>query len=159
VNVAASVAARLARLDDASLEDVEERAAALAHDVGKYVVRVARNVRDGEPVPVALVGMLARDLYETHRGERASARFDALAAGLPEPLRAADELESARALLAEIDVLEPRVRAADPEALAEALAAARALEATLSALARMVRAERAERAAAGPACVPGRGRG
>ncbi|GAB4213755.1 MAG: hypothetical protein OHK0013_37890 [Sandaracinaceae bacterium] len=153
-----SLATRLARLDDAALEVAEEHAGALAHDVGKYAVRVARNVLAGDPVPIALAPMLVKDLFETHRGQRASRRFADLARGLPEGLREADEIVESRALLAEIDGLEGSVRAADPAALCRAVAAALALESALSRLAHAVRTELAERRAAGPSCLPRRSR-
>ncbi|MCZ7685454.1 MAG: hypothetical protein M5U28_44430 [Sandaracinaceae bacterium] len=111
-----------------------EAAARLAHDVGKYVARVARNVSAGAPVPSALLPMLARDLYELPGGQRASARFEALAGALGGP-----RVERARASLAAIDALEARVRAAEPEACREACALALEVERELRALAREAR--------------------
>ena len=105
-------------------------AARLAHDVGKYVARVARNVPPGEPVPAALLPLLLDDLYALPAGGRASARFDELARGLADP-----RLAAARARLAEIDALEARVRAGEEEATVLACAAARAVEEALRAVA------------------------
>lgn len=95
--------------------------ARLAHDVGKYVARIAHNVGAG-PIPAPLAKLLARDLYELPGGRRASAVFEERSASMPE----ADELREARAHLEAIDGLEERVRAADEGAMREA--AAHALE-------------------------------
>ncbi len=148
------VASRLAREPDGSLESAEECASALAHDVGKYAVRVARNVAVGSPVPAALVPMLAKDLYETHRGVRASRRFQELARELPENVAGAPELDDVAAILVRIDALEPAVRAADADACQQAVVLARELDAKLSAFLRAIRDERAARQAASPACLP-----
>lgn len=111
-----------------------EAAARLAHDVGKYVARVAKNVPEGAPVPTALLPMLVRDLYELPGGLRASARFEGLAGAFVGP-----RVERARACLAAIDALEPRVRAAEPEACREACALALEVERELRELAREAR--------------------
>jgi len=93
----------------------------LAHDVGKYVARTARNIPEG-PVPGVLVQMLARDLYELEEGRRAS---QVLAARLAEgPAIAHAQVERARALLREADGLEARVRAGEPDAVSRAAALA-----------------------------------
>lgn len=110
-----------------------ETASALAHDVGKYVARVAKNVAPGDPVPAALWPLLVKDLYDV-TGARASARFEALAPAIDEP-----RLEQARARLAAIDALEESVRAGDDEACREACAHAREVEALLRSLARDAR--------------------
>ncbi len=112
-----------------------ERMATLAHDVGKYLARVAHNVPPGGPFPRALAPLLARDLYELPSGGRASARFEALAAGLDDA-----SLHAARALLTAVDALEARVRAGDEEACVEACEHAREIEALLRALANEARA-------------------
>jgi hypothetical protein len=100
------------------------RAATLAHDVGRYVARVAHNIAKGEDVPGPLLPMLVRDLYALPSGARASARFDELAEGLPPD----EALTQARALLAAIDALEPAVRAGEPMACREACAHAREVD-------------------------------
>jgi hypothetical protein len=86
----------------------------LAHDVGKYVSRAARNIPAPPAVPPrALVDMMIKDLYLLDGQERASAVFARLADGLVGiPL-----LERARQLLREIDDIEQRVRAAEPHAV------------------------------------------
>lgn len=104
--------------------------ASLVHDVGKYITRVARNLPKEDPIPAVLVGMLAKDLYETHRGRRASVRFDELASDMPEGPRS-----EVRALLSEIDGLEVSVRAGDPVAVRRAAALALEVDARLRALA------------------------
>lgn len=111
-----------------------EAAAALAHDVGKYVARIARNVGPDAPIPSALVPMLVRDLYELPGSKRASERFRELAGEAAGP-----RLERARACLAAIDALEARVRAADPDACREACALALEIEAELRAHAKETR--------------------
>jgi hypothetical protein len=100
-------------------------ASTLAHDVGKYVARIARNVR-----PV-LMHVLVKDLYELPGGKRASARFDELAPGISPDER----LTRARELLAAIDALEPRVRAKDADACARACEHALEVESLLRAVA------------------------
>lgn len=105
--------------------------ASLAHDVGKYVARIARNVPAGGPFPSALAPLLAKDLYEAPGGGRPSARFEALAAALP----ASDALDEARAHLAAIDALEGAVREADPAACVEACRRALEVERLLRGLA------------------------
>ncbi len=107
-----------------------ERASVLAHDVGKYIARIAKNVAPSGPVPAALVPLLVKDLYDLF-GERASARFDALARGVSD-----DRLARARAHLASIDALEARVRAGEHDACIEACGHARQIEAALYELAR-----------------------
>lgn len=104
--------------------------ASLVHDVGKYITRIARNLPKEGPIPPALVGMLAKDLYETHRGRRASVRFEELASDVPE-----GPLSEVRALLVEIDALEASVRAGDPIAVRRAAALALEVDARLRALA------------------------
>jgi len=144
----------LEREADSSSEVAEEGASALPHDVGKYVARVARNVKSGSPVPSGLVAMLAKDLYETHRGVRASRRFHELTATLPAPLASSGELADVAALLVRIDALEPAVRAAEADASALAVELARAVDSKLGAFLRAIRDERAGRETASPACLP-----
>ena len=108
---------------------MKELARLLVHDVGKQITRVARNVSN--EVPPGLLGMLCADLYAlrgVHGTERASARFDRLV-GETRHVR----LDEARAALASLDALEPRVRAAEVGALAEAVALARGVETSIAA--------------------------
>jgi hypothetical protein len=100
----------------------------LAHDVGKYVARAARNL-DGAP-DAALLAMLVRDLYGLG-GERASTVCARLGAALDGDARAA----AAQALLVEADGLEARVRAGEPAAVARAAALALEVERRLRRLA------------------------
>jgi len=105
---------------------VSEIAAQLAHDVGKYVARIAKNAPAGGPFPPPLVPLLARDLYEAPGGGRPSERFDALAPDDP-------ALAPVRAALAEIDALEAEVRAGDDAACRRACTLALQVEAALRA--------------------------
>ncbi len=112
-----------------------ERAAQLAHDVGKYVARIARNVAPDGPVPAALVPLLVRDLYELPGDVRASHRFDQLAAALaPHP-----SIDAARDALRAIDALEAQVRAGGAEACRAACSHAREVERLLRERAREAR--------------------
>ena len=110
----------------------------LLHDVGKYVARTARNVVDRPHVDGPLLGMLLRDLYETHRGTRASARFEVLAAEL-EALGFQDaRIVVARGALEQIDSLEEAARGGDEPAVASVVAAAIEVEDALRGRARDV---------------------
>jgi hypothetical protein len=110
--------------------------ARLAHDVGKYVARIAHNIGDG-PIPSALAGLLARDLYELPGDRRASVVFEERRADLPD----APELSEATAHLEAIDALEKRVRAGEEEAMREAAKHALAVERSLRGIAERMRRE------------------
>ena len=84
-------------------------AALLAHDVGKYIARIAHNVSHDAPFPAALVPLLVKDLYRLPGGRSAGQR-------LAEPTAAHPALDAARAGVAEIDALEAEVRAGDLDA-------------------------------------------
>lgn len=101
-------------MSPAELERYAELALALAHDVGKYITRAARNLPPGE-VPAVLVDMLVADLYLTDGKRNALAVYHALAeaSGVGEPSLPGAIREGLEALMA----LEPRVRAHDPEAV------------------------------------------
>ncbi len=116
---------------------------ALAHDVGKYVARTAKNV-SGNPnaaLPEVLISMLVRDLFALDGTRPASAVLEERARAHPR-LTADARVTSARARLAEVDALEARVRAGQPEAIRQACAAAREVESLLRALARDAAEER-----------------
>jgi hypothetical protein len=117
---------------------VREAAAQLAHDVGKYVGRIARNV-DGE-VPPALAPLLLRDVYETHDGQPALTRLDALLPALG-PLAHDPRIVAARASLQRATALESAARALDPAALRALVDLARDVESQLRALARALHDE------------------
>lgn len=95
----------------------------LAHDLGKYIARIARNVPAGAAVPPALLPLFVKDLYETHQGRRASAVWNERRGALARR----PELEVIEACLAELDTLEVRVRAAEADATAQAADLARAV--------------------------------
>ena len=97
---------------------VRRLAARLAHDVGKYVARTAHNVGEADWT-AALASMLARDLYALPAG-RASAVFALRAEPITAALGPQPELGEVRALLAQIDALEPAVRQGEPPALTRA---------------------------------------
>jgi len=110
----------------------------LLHDVGKYVARTARNVVDRPSIDGPFVGMLLRDVYETYRGARASARFEQLVSEL-EALGFHDpRIVAARGALAQIDSLEQAARGGDEPALASVASAAIEIEEALRSLARDV---------------------
>lgn len=98
---------------------------ALAHDVGKYVARTARNLPLEGDVPRVLIDMLCRDLYALTDTQRASERFEELAGGVDA------DLSACRSRFAEIDALESEVRAGAKEAVRRAAQLAMEIEATL----------------------------
>jgi TPR repeat protein len=115
-----------------------ELAATLAHDVGKYVARAARNLPAEGEIPAVLAEMLVRDLWETHAGRPARARFDELAPELF-ALTGDPRLTAARALLESTSAHEQAARAGDATALRALAALALSVESTLRALARELR--------------------
>jgi hypothetical protein len=122
--------------------EVGRLTARLAHDVGKYVARTARNVAPGGWTP-QLASMLSRDLYDL-RGGPASALFEARAKPLEELIGCAAALTEVRSLFAEIDRLQIAVRAGDSSALEHAATLALEIEAALRNLARTTSAGRPE---------------
>jgi hypothetical protein len=113
--------------------DIRRAASALAHDVGKYVARTARNVPDGAWTP-ELAGMLLRDLYDL-RGERALHAFLRLAPAATSPLAAFPEWTTAHDLLRELDAMEPALRGLAAPALQDAARLALLVESALGELA------------------------
>ena len=97
----------------------------LAHDVGKYVARTARNLPAEGDVPRVLVDMLCRDLYALTKTQRASERFEELAENVDA------DLSACRSRFEEIDALEAEVRAGAPEAVRRAARLAMEIEARL----------------------------
>jgi hypothetical protein len=112
--------------------------ARLAHDVGKYVARIAHNIGEG-PIPATLLPLLLRDLYELVGTKPASRVLAERTEALPD----CPELAGARAALAAIDALEMRVRAGEEAAIREAAALALSVERSLRALVQRIREERA----------------
>jgi len=117
--------------------EIRRLASALAHDVGKYVARTARNVSDGGWTP-DLVDMLLRDLYGL-RGERALQAFLRLAPTATSPLAAFPEWTTALELLRELDAMEPELRALNASALRHAARQALLVESALRELSLRVR--------------------
>jgi hypothetical protein len=103
----------------------------LAHDVGKYVARAARNI-PAEPaaMPAILLELLIKDLYCLDGKVRASAVFDRIANDL---VSAPAEVALARARLVDIDALEDSVRSGEPAAIAHVSRLAREVEELLRA--------------------------
>jgi cobalamin biosynthesis protein CobD/CbiB len=95
--------------------EIRRMASALAHDVGKYVARTARNMPDGTWTPER-VSMLLRDLYDL-RGERALQAFLRLAPPVTSPLASFPEWTTAHDLLCELDGMENELRAGHTPAL------------------------------------------
>ena len=116
-----------------------ELAATLAHDVGKYIARAARNLPPHGAIQPALISMLVADVFATHGGRPALARFDELA---PELLTLTDDarLQAVRVLLIRTTAHEPAVRGGDAEASREVASLALEIESLLRALARDLRA-------------------
>jgi hypothetical protein len=114
-----------------------ELSARLAHDVGKYLARTARNLPPGaDGLEEELLGMLLRDLYGSGAGSRPGLRFAELRQELA-PLLAGPELAvlgEAAAALGRLDAIEAEVRAG--AAVAEALRCALLVETKLRQLAR-----------------------
>lgn len=108
--------------------------AQLAHDVGKYVARTARNLSSDTVMDAELLAMLGRDLYGDAQSARPAARFAALAAEL-RPLLADARLTQAELLLGELERREAAVRVGQPEAVQQAVALALQIENLLRALA------------------------
>jgi len=117
--------------------EIRRMASALAHDVGKYVARTARNVSDGAWTP-ELVNMLLRDLYDL-RGERALQAFLRLAPAATSPLAGFPEWTTAHDLLLELDAMEPELRAGHVPTLQRAALSALKVEGALQDLAQRAR--------------------
>ncbi|AKF07981.1 hypothetical protein [Sandaracinus amylolyticus] len=117
------------------MSEARRLAATLLHDVGKYVARTARNLRDGQMIDGLFASMLLRDVYETYRGARASARFEELARPLA-AIAPDARLDDVRTRLRAIDAREADARAGDAAALSAIARDARAIEETLRAIAR-----------------------
>jgi hypothetical protein len=113
--------------------EIRRMASALAHDVGKYVARTARDVSDGVWTP-ELVGMLLRDLYDL-RGERALQAFLRLAPAATSPLATFPLWTTAHALLRELYAMENELRAGHAPALQSAARRALLVESALRELA------------------------
>lgn len=119
--------------------------AQLAHDVGKYLARTARNLPIEGAVDAELLAMLCRDLYGDARSAAPSVRFAAIAVEL-EPLAADARLGQARALLDELGRREAAVRAGQPQAVRQAAALALQIEQLLREMAAQSSAPRRRRA-------------
>lgn len=117
-----------------------ELAARLAHDVGKYLARTARNLSpDGASLAGPLLAMLVADLYGAPGGVRPRQRFTELAAELVAASRqsgpALPGLDEAAQALARLDELEAEVRAGRGPAVAAARRLALAIDQRLRELA------------------------
>lgn len=128
---------------------LRERAAALKHDLGKYVAFQSVNLGDDDwegPVGDLLVKVLQADLLRTRSGpdgdEAASEVWQRLTADLPRPWPA-PELAEVEAALGPIARAEAALREDDREALAEVRGAVRdaqlRIRKALSALVRRLR--------------------
>lgn len=117
------------------MNQAREIAAALLHDVGKYVARTARNLPEPDAIDARLVPMLLADVYSTYRGTRASERFAVLEAELHAIGVRDPRLLEARTALSRIDALEADARGGDAVALATVARAAIEVERALRSLA------------------------
>lgn len=113
---------------------VHELAAQLAHDVGKYLARTARNLPATGALDADLIDMLCRDLYGDPGGPRPAARFATLADALL-PLLPDQRLPEVGGKFGELADLENRVRSGQPAAVTRAVALALQIEQLLRALA------------------------
>jgi hypothetical protein len=107
-------------------------ASRLAHDVGKHIARMARNLPDGE-IPEPLWPLMVADLFAIDGERRASAVFRERAAPL-EDLIEDPRIAECRDLLEAIDALEARVRRRDTPAVRRAAVLAVRVESLLAAL-------------------------
>jgi hypothetical protein len=114
-------------------------ARALAHDVGKYIARTARNVPPGQWSP-PLVAMLLADLYDL-RGERALQLFLRLSLGAQGSLGRFPAWNQAYDLLCEADAMEAELRVGDGAKLDQAAQLALRVEDTLRQLLHQVQRE------------------
>lgn len=106
----------------------------LAHDVGKYVSRAARNLPPKGAIPAVLVDMLFRDVLGTlPSGATPSERFEALAAelGVDDP-----RLGEVRARFARIAALERELAGGTELVVRSVAAEALAIEEALRSLAK-----------------------
>lgn len=116
------------------------RAAAsrLAHDVGKYLARTARNLPPHitAPIDAALLDMLCRDLYgAAPQADRPALLFAKLSAPIAAQL-GDPRLARAAEMFSELAALEEKVRSGELAAVERACGLAREVEQLLRALAR-----------------------
>ena len=107
--------------------------ARLAHDVGHYVARTARNLSGELAQP--LLDMLCRDLYGSGNEVRPSQLFVQLSGTIVEQM-ADSRLERVAAIFAELDAMEGQVRGGEPAAVVQAVRVACEIEESLRDLAR-----------------------
>lgn len=116
-----------------------ETLAKLAHDVGKYLSRVARNLdpRLSSPPTGPLLAMLLADLYgpKAAPGQRPHAVFVALVQELPADF-SDPRLSRCGDAFAALDALEAQVTQADVRAIGQAVRLALAIDTDLRDLAR-----------------------
>jgi hypothetical protein len=115
-----------------------EVTAKLAHDVGKYLTRVARNLdpSPSAPPPAPVLAMLRADLYgpASDPGKRPHTVFVRLRQLLP-PSVGEPQLVRCAECFALLDTLEEPVAAGQASAVAQAVRAALTIDAELRALA------------------------
>ena len=134
------------RIEPSAATRVRVVLSSLVHDVGKYIARTAHNVAEAPvlPLPAPLQQMLLADLYTGRvsvgpgdAGLRPSQRFAQLVPSLPQadlPSQVGLTLQAVQGPLAEIDALEPAVRAQEPSSLLRVLRLARQVDANLRGL-------------------------
>jgi hypothetical protein len=117
--------------------DAAAIARALAHDVGKYVARAARNLPPEGPIPKVLADMLVRDLYAPlPSGVTPRARFDRLAAELEDAGATDARLADVRDRFDALMPLQAGIANGSTADMRKAAAEALAIERALSSLAR-----------------------
>ncbi len=117
--------------------DAASIARALAHDVGKYVARAARNLPAEGAIPRVLVDMMLRDLHAALPScPTPRARFDALARELATLGVTDARLDQVRSALDDLAARRDAIATGDPAELRRAAKDALAIEQALASLAR-----------------------
>ena len=113
-----------------ALKAARAQAAKLAHDVGKYISRMARNLGDGDiPQPVAV--LLFKDLFAIDGKNTAANVFETYAAAL-EAIMKDSRLTECRIKLKEIDSLKGSIANEDTAAMRKAATLALEIEESLN---------------------------
>jgi hypothetical protein len=116
-------------LDIEARERARQHASRLAHDVGKYIARIAHNLPRGG-IASSLVRLMEKDLFAIDGTRSASQLFNQLAEPL-ESILDDERITSCRIMLEEIDSLKTGIQNREPEVIRRAAALAVQVEDTL----------------------------